>query len=318
MGPPDQPDQPDQPGEGAGRPSADLDLAGRRAVVTGAGIGIGRATARLFALRGARVWAVDVSPEVMRLSDDLPEPVRARIEPRIVDLADSTEVDRLARDIADRAPYDAVDTLVNCAAAYPPGGLLDSQDADWVRVLAVNVVAASALCRAMARRLIDLGRTNDPRRTASIVNVGSVQEGLPLPGHAAYVASKGALTALTYALAVELGDHQIRVNEVAPGVVDSPSARTKLGGTGWADGPPPPSLLGRSGTVDEVADAIAYLASDAASFITGAVLAVDGGRRLSRRRDIQVEKVLPTDPRTATAPVSTRHVVSPGATASET
>jgi NAD(P)-dependent dehydrogenase (short-subunit alcohol dehydrogenase family) len=281
-------------------------------VITGAGIGIGRATARLFARLGAHVYAVDVAPEVRHLCDDLPDALRVRIEPRIVDLADSTDVDRLVRDIAGRAPDRAVDILVNCAAAYPPGGLLDSQDADWTRVLAVNVVAASALCRAMTQRLIDLGRTNDSRRTAAVVNVGSVQEALPLPGHAAYVASKGGLTALTSALAVELGEHQIRVNEVAPGVVDSPSVRTKLGGAGWADGPPPPTLLGRSGTVDEVAEAIAYLASDAASFITGAVLAVDGGRRLSRRRDKQVEQALPTDPRTAAVRISPSEGASQG------
>lgn len=244
---------------------------GRRAVVTGAAQGVGRAVAELLAERGAAVEAVDVDPRVESLES---KTVRARI----VDLSDPDAVRALASALVEDAP---VDVLVNNAAAYPPGGLLASEDADWVTVLQVNVLAAATLSRAVAASLIASGRPG------AIVNVGSVQEALPLPGYAAYVTSKAALTGLTNALAVELGEYAIRVNEVTLSLVGSATLDTKLGSDFWAT-TAPPTLLRRAGTVREAAEAIGFLCSDAASYLTGAVLAVDGGRRLSRRTDPQV------------------------------
>jgi NAD(P)-dependent dehydrogenase (short-subunit alcohol dehydrogenase family) len=247
-----------------------LGLQGKRAIVTGAAQGVGRAVAELLAERGASVVAVDVDPAVRSLAG-------GNVRPELVDLADAEAV----RAFAGSVTTEPVDVLVNNAARYPSGGLLASDDADWAAVLQVNVLAAATLTRAVAASLIAAGRPG------AIVNVGSVQEALPLPGYAAYVTSKGALTALTNASAVELGAHGIRVNEVTLSLVSSSALDAKLGSDLWGtDGPP--TLLRRIGTVREAAEAIAFLCSDAASYVTGAVLAVDGGRRLSRRTDPQV------------------------------
>lgn len=240
---------------------------GRTALVTGAAQGVGRAVTEVLAGCGAQVVAVDIDENVKELEGP-------GVGAVVADLGDpGALVSRLSD-----GPL--VDVLVNNAATYPPGGVLASDDADWLRVFRVNVLAPAALSRAFAARLIA------ERRPGAIVNVGSVQQKLPLPGHAAYVASKGGLSGLTAALAVELGEFGIRVNEVSLGLIDSAALGRKLGADFWSE-TPPPTLLGRTGSLEEAAAVIAFLASDQAGYLTGAVLDVDGGRRLSRRADPQ-------------------------------
>ncbi|KMS88585.1 SDR family NAD(P)-dependent oxidoreductase [Prauserella rugosa] len=252
-------------------------LSGRRALVTGAATGIGEVVAHDLARRGMSVLGVDRDEAVTGLGGDH-DGSAGTLTGEVVDLADRQQLEDLARR-AEQAP--GFDVLVNCAAAYSPqGGFLDTSLDDWTRVLAVNVVATGYLSTAVARGLHAAGREQ-----GCIVNFCSLQEDLPVPGYGPYVTTKGGIRAATRALAVELGPWGVRVNAVAPGVVNTSSTLATLGGRSWGDDGAPPTLLGRAGTPDEVADVVAFLASDASAFITGAIIPVDGGRQLSRRPD---------------------------------
>ena len=177
-----------------------------------------------------------------------------------------------------------IDILVNNAATLgerTSGFELDRED--WLRVLETNLTATAFLSRDSAK---DMAR----RGAGVIVNLTSLQERPPLLRHVAYAASKGGISAVTRALAVEFAPSGIRVNAVAPGVIDSPSTtRTLRAATGHDASRPeqtkPATLLRRYGMPEEVAAAVAFLVSDEAAFVTGVIWDVDGGRSLSRHPD---------------------------------
>ncbi|BCJ62327.1 SDR family NAD(P)-dependent oxidoreductase [Micromonospora endophytica] len=238
------------------------EFAGLAAVVTGGASGIGLATATLLAERGARVACLDLNPQAV------PEPMLGLA-------ADVTDDDSVRAAIA--AAHQAlggIDVLVNNAAIGAVGTIEADSDTEWHRVLDVNVVGIVRVTRAALPHLRASAH-------AAIVNIGSIAAWLGLPQRALYSASKGAVQALTLAMAADHVAAGIRVNCVNPGTADTPWVRRLLDATG----DPAAALAalrarqptGRLVTPREVAAAVAYLASPLAGSTTGTVLAVDGG-----------------------------------------
>ncbi|MCW3840692.1 SDR family oxidoreductase [Micromonospora yasonensis] len=255
-------------------------LAGRAALVTGGAAGIGRAIVERLAADGALVTIADIDGDAgTALAARLTEAGRSCRFER-VDLADPHGRDELVAKAL--SAWGRLDVLVNNAASVGTRlRLVDLTAQDWSRVMDTNLTAAVFLSRDAARAMTE-------HRAGSIINVTSIQERLPLTTHVSYVSSKGGLTALTRVLAVELGSVGIRVNAVAPGVIETPTMATERLSAGLgtsSDQNSSPTLLQRPGRPEDVANAVAFLASDEASYITGATLTVDGGRSLSRRPD---------------------------------
>lgn len=253
-------------------------LAGAVALVTGAAGGIGLATARRLAGEECRVLLNDIDAE--RLAAAAAALDGGEIASEVADIADPNACRRLVAAAVER--WGRIDILVNNAAYHGPRApFLELADAEWERIFATNVLAAARLARAAAANML-------PRGSGAIINVGSIQAEMPLPTYSAYVASKGAVAALTRALAVELSPSGIRVNAVLPGVIATESARATVADArvkAPATFEPNAALLRRTGRAEEAAAVIAFLASQEASFITGATLAVDGGRSISRLPD---------------------------------
>jgi NAD(P)-dependent dehydrogenase (short-subunit alcohol dehydrogenase family) len=237
-------------------------LEGRHVLITGAASGIGLATAHLLRLQGARLALLDREKVPLRKLGEELDAFVAEVE-----LQDEAAVCRAVADSA--AALGQIDGIVNVAGIGGAGPLGEASLADWNRVLAVNLTAPFLVCREALKHLRSAER-------GTIVNVASGQALLPSTiGLSAYCASKGGLVTLTKALALELAP-RIRVNAVCPGVVDTPLIpRSMLESAKAADSP---YAQKRIGEPQEIADAILFLTSDESTFITGAALAVDGGR----------------------------------------
>jgi 2-keto-3-deoxy-L-fuconate dehydrogenase len=245
------------------------EFAGLTALVTGGASGIGLATARLLAARGARVAVLD------RVKAE-PVPDAAAIFPVIADVTDDAAVRAAVAEAAQALGQ--LDILVNNAGIGAAGTVADNDDAEWHHVLDVNVLGIVRTTRA-ALPLLRQAATD--RQKAAIVNTCSIAATAGLPQRALYCASKGAVYALTLAMAADHVAEHIRVNCVNPGTADTPWVARLL------DAAPDPAAeraalnarqpIGRLVTAEEVAAAIAYLASPLAGATTGTALAVDGG-----------------------------------------
>jgi NAD(P)-dependent dehydrogenase (short-subunit alcohol dehydrogenase family) len=240
-------------------------LAGRVAIVTGGGSGIGLATALALARLGAVTIVFD--RDVSGLAGALETGAIAAARP--VDVIDAMRVDAAVELVV--SEYGRVDVLVNSAGILRWGGTVDTSEDDWDTVLGVNLKGTWLASRAVAAVM-------KRQRSGSIINVASNMAVKGVANQVAYSASKGGVVSLSRSMAVDLGPSGIRVNCVNPGHISTPmgdTASQRLGLT--EEGIRAKYPLQRIGTAEEVAETIAFLASDAASFITGTVIAVDGG-----------------------------------------
>ncbi|MCC4114834.1 SDR family oxidoreductase [Aromatoleum toluclasticum] len=249
-----------------------LTLDGKVAVVTGAAMGMGAATAKLFAEAGARVVVADVDEKTGR-------EVVAEIERaggvaifHKANVAVAAEVEALVKATVER--FGKLDVAVNNAAVSPDSHpLAEMDEAQFDRVIAVDLKGVALCLKYELSQMIRQGHGG------SIINIGSVSSFRPQPTNGVYVAAKHGVIGLTKVAALENGAHNIRVNTVAPGAIDTPMLRGALRDNNLTEEQfaPQLSLLNRFGRADEVAQASLWLASDLASYVTGATLSVDAG-----------------------------------------
>ncbi|WP_408589126.1 SDR family NAD(P)-dependent oxidoreductase [Novosphingobium sp.] len=253
-----------------------VSLSGKVALVTGAGVGMGAATARLLAARGASVMVADINADTAAATAEAIRSAGGTAQATTCNVADEAEVAALVA--ATVAAFGKLDCAVNNAAIAPDNLPIHQADmAIFDRVVSVNLRSVMLCMKYEIAQMLAQAQTNGIR--GAIVNIGSVSSVRPQPNSAAYVAAKHGVIGLTKTASIEGAPQGIRVNAVMPGAIDTPMLRAALDVTGFseADFAPALSLFGRFGRPEEVAEASAWLCSDAASYVTGHALAVEAG-----------------------------------------
>ena len=244
------------------------DLGGRRAFVTGAGSGIGRAIALALAREGASLTLMGRTLQPLQAVAEETQALGAAACVTTGDVRVKADVDRSVAEAVAR--FGGLDLLVNSAGITQPAWAADMTEEDFDRVISVNLKGTFLCCQAAGRHMIQAGR-------GAIVNLGSISSFGGQAGRANYAASKAGVIGLTRTLAIEWGRFGIRVNGVAPQLIETPMIAANA---------PPDFLdrvvkdrtpLGRLGRAEEVAAVTLFLLSDAASYVTGTTVLVDGG-----------------------------------------
>lgn len=239
----------------------------RCAVVTGGGGGLGEAVARRLAHDGWTVGVLDRDGDAVK---NVARSIGAECVPLVADVCDESSVDAALDELAERTSI-APTALVHSAGVVRFGALIDLDLGDWRSVLEVNLTGTLVAGRAVARRMIDQGTSG------AIVVVTSINGIAPGPGAGAYGASKAAAARLSQQMALEWSGHGIRVNAVAPGLIDAGMSTAVLADPSVRARRAAAVPLGRLGLADDVAAAVAFLISDDADYLTGIELVVDGG-----------------------------------------
>ncbi|MDA5559074.1 SDR family oxidoreductase [Shimia sp. MMG029] len=239
-------------------------LAGKTALITAAGQGIGRATTELFVAEGAQVIASDINDASLAELAQINGVTALKL-----DVTDGAAVAKAAADLP------ALDVLFNCAGYVAGGTILECPEKDWDFSFDLNVKAMYRLIQLTLPAMLENGG-------GSIINMSSVASAMKgVPNRFAYCASKGAVLGLTKSVAADYVAQGIRCNAICPGTVDSPSLHDRLRATGDYDTAMRDFIarqpMGRIGTADEIAELALYLASDASKYTSGQPFAIDGG-----------------------------------------
>jgi glucose 1-dehydrogenase len=248
-----------------------MKLKGKTAIITGAARGIGRACAERLLAEGARVVLTDIEDE---RGSETARQLGADASYLHCDVGDSALVNSTVSAVA--ASHGAIDILINNAGITAPGDILEISEADFDRVIRINLKGAFLMGQAVARQMVK--QVKEGRKPGAIVNMSSVNAVVTIATQVPYSASKGGINQLTKVMALGLAEHGIRVNAIGPGSImtdmlttvnNDPEARHRLLSR---------TPLGRIGETAEIAAIAAFLASDDASYITGQTIYADGGR----------------------------------------
>jgi glucose 1-dehydrogenase len=247
-----------------------VQLQNKVAIITGSSLGIGSAIALTFAKEGAAV-AIDYRshPDEAKEIVDQVEGFGGKAIPVRADVSDPGDVKNLIQKAVEE--FGRLDVMINNAGMEEKMHFLDTPLDVWNKTIAVNLTGAWLGCQEAARQMVNQG---GPGR---IINVSSVHEDLPMPTNSPYCAAKGGLRMLMRTIAVELAPHNITVNNIAPGAVDTPMDAPLKEDANQMQQLLAEIPLGRMGKPEEVAALAVYLASDAASYVTGSTFVIDGG-----------------------------------------
>ncbi len=259
-----------------------VDLNGKTALVTGGALGIGKAIAGRLAEAGSAVMVADINLEAARQTVDEIEKMGGKAAAIQIDVSHVEDVQRMTQATVDT--YGTLDILVNNAGVFPFSDVLKTPESLWDRVLDINLKGAFFAAQAAAQKMITTGKGG------KIINIASIDAFHPAGMLVHYDASKGGMVMMTRSLAVELARHQINVNAVAPGAIQTPGAAAGSAAMLAGSNLIPEQIaqaftqripLGRQGAPDDIARVVLFLASHLADYMTGETVVVDGGYLLS-------------------------------------